>query len=235
MDLLFQEDAYLKECTATVLSVDEKGVRLDRTIFYPNGGGQPGDSGIMVLPNGDKLAIVDTLKGDGHLDVVHVMAEDSALSAEGDQVTVTLDWERRHKHMRFHTCMHVLCSLIEGDVTGGNLSDQKARLDFNLPDGVPDKEELNAKLAAIVAADKPTKTIWINDEEMAAQPELVRTMSVKPPSGAGRVRLLEIQDVDLQPCGGTHLKSTGEIGNIIIGKVENKGKMNRRFNLKFGD
>ncbi len=233
MKLLFQEDAYLKECTAEVMSVDEKGVRLDQTVFYPMGGGQPGDSGTMTLADGSEVAIVDTVKGDDHLDVVHVLADDALRPKVGDKVTVTLDWDRRYRHMRFHTAMHVLCSLIDGDVTGGNLTDQKARLDFNLPDGVPDKVELNEKLAAVVAANKSSKTIWITDEEMAKQPDLIRTMSVKPPSGAGRVRLLEIEDTDLQPCGGTHLKSTGEIGDIVVGKVENKGKMNRRFNLKF--
>ena len=206
---LFREDAYLKSCDAIVTAVDEKGIRLNRTVFYPTGGGQPGDVGRLRAADG------------------------TALPAPGTAVTAEIDWDRRHRLMRMHTCLHVLCAVVTGDVTGGQVSDGKGRLDFNLPDGGPDKDKITEELNRLVSEDHPTGTRWITDEEMAAQPELVRTLSVKPPMGHGRVRLLEIEGVDLQPCGGTHVARTGEIGAVECVKIENKGKMNRRFNLAF--
>lgn len=235
MKLLFEDDAYLKECSARVTRVNGQGVELDQTVFYATGGGQPGDSGKMVLGDGREIAIIEAKKGESFGDVVHILAEGGARPAVGDEVTVRLDWARRYTHMRFHTAMHVMCALIKGDVTGGNLSADKARLDFNLPDGPPDKGALNEALARVIAGNHPTSTKWITDEELDAKPDLVRTMSVRPPVGAGRVRLLNIEGIDLQPCGGTHLKSTGEIGAISVSKIENKGKMNRRFTLRFTD
>ena len=234
MELLFQDDAYLTSCEAMVTSVDGPLVRLDRTMFYPTGGGQPGDHGTFQV--GDVVyEIIDTRKGDSHLDVVHVLAEGAAVPAVGDKGQLVLDWDRRHKHMRMHTAMHIVCSLIDGDVTGGQVGIDKSRLDFNLPES-PDKVELTERLNAVIAAGHDTRTIWITDEEMDTKPDLVRTMSVKPPRGAGRVRLLEIGDgVDLQPCGGTHVKNTAEIGALVISKIENKGKQNRRINIKFAD
>ena len=157
------------------------------------------------------------------------------LPAPGDSVTAEIDWERRYRLMRMHTCMHVLCSLIKGEVTGGQVGDGKGRLDFNLPNTQLDREALTKALQRIVAEDHPVRERWITDEELAQNPQLVRTMSVKPPTGSGRVRLLEIEGVDLQPCGGTHLRSTGEIGRVEVGKIENKGKQNRRVNLVFPD
>lgn len=233
MTLLFRDDAYLKAVDAEVTSVEGNAVRLSETIFYPTGGGQPGDSGTMTMADGTNIIITEARKGESLDDVVHYLAEGSAAPSVGDKVTLTLDWDRRYKHMRFHTAMHVMCSLIEGDVTGGNMTDQKARLDFNLPDGFPEKEVLNEKLAAAVNGNHPVGTRWITDEELDAQPDLVRTMSVQPPRGSGKIRLLEIEDVDLQPCGGTHLAATGEIGDVFVSKIENKGKMNRRFTLRF--
>ena len=158
-------------------------------------------------------------------------APGSALPAPGTKVTAEIDWARRHRHMRMHSCLHLLCALVKGDVTGGAVGDGKGRLDFNLPDGAPDKDWLTAELNRLVAADHAVVPRWIEDAEMAANPGLVRTMSVKPPSGAGRVRLLDIAGVDLQPCGGTHVRRTGEIGRVEVGKIENKGKMNRRINI----
>ena len=233
MDLLFRDDAYLKSCDAEVVSAGPEGIRLDRTIFYPEGGGQPGDSGVLRLADGRELRIADTRKGDDHNDTLLIPTEGEALPEVGGKVTAELDWERRYRHMRMHTCLHLLCSLVEGDVTGGQVGAEKSRLDFNLPDGSPDKAWLTEELNRLVREDHAVTPVWITDEELAAQPELVRTMSVKPPSGAGRVRLLKIAGIDLQPCGGTHVARTGEIGPVEVGKIENKGKQNRRINLRF--
>ena len=233
MELLFRDDAYLKSCSAEVISADDEGIHLDRTVFYPEGGGQPGDIGWLDLESGESIEIVDTRKsgpGDG---VIHIPAEGTVTPSAGTKVTARIDWDRRHRLMRMHTCLHLLCAVVEGDVTGGQIGDGKGRLDFNLPDGSPDKEALAQALNKLIEEDHPAAPRWIEDAELAAQPELVRTLSVKPPSGSGRVRLLEIKGVDLQPCGGTHVKSTGEIGPIEVGKIENKGKQNRRINLRF--
>ncbi|HVI89448.1 MAG TPA: alanyl-tRNA editing protein [Dongiaceae bacterium] len=235
MELLFRDDAYLQECTATVTAADESGIRLDRTVFYPTGGGQPGDTGRLILADGRVIEIVDSLKGATMNEVRHMPAASTELPAVGTAVTACIDWDRRHRLMRMHTCLHLLCSLIKGDVTGGQVSDGKGRLDFNLPEMALDKEQLTADLNKLVAADHVVQARWISDEEMAAKPDLVRTMSVKPPSGQGKVRLLEIVDVDLQPCGGTHVARTGEIGRVEIAKIENKGKMNRRVNITLLD
>lgn len=236
---LFRQDAYLKECDATVVALTERGIILDRTVFYPTGGGQPGDSGELRLADGRAIAIADTLKGDGS-GIVHVPAPGQPPLGEfglatGDKVTAVLDWERRHRHMRMHTCMHLLCSIVSGDVTGGQIGDGKARLDFNIPGDALDKDHLTAELNRLVKEDHPAVPRWISDEEMASRPELVRTMSVKPPSGQGKVRLLDIEGVDLQPCGGTHVSRTGEIGLVEVAKIENKGKQNRRVNLRFAE
>ncbi len=235
MELIFRDDAYQRSCEAVVVSADETGIRLDRTVFYPMGGGQPGDSGILRLAEGGSLRIVDARKGESLDDVLHIPEEGSALPAPGTAVTAEIDWDRRHRLMRMHTCMHVLCSLIEGDVTGGQVGETKSRLDFNLPDTQLDKEALTAALNRIIEEDHPVQPRWITDEELAANPQLVRTMSVKPPMGHGKVRLLEIEGVDLQPCGGTHVRRTGEIGPVAIGKIENKGRQNRRVNILFAE
>ena len=235
MELIFRDDAYQKSCEATVTAVDEAGIRLDRTVFYPTGGGQPGDVGILRFEGGGTLRIVEARKGADHEDVVHVPEDGAALPAPGAKVTAEIDWERRHRMMRIHSCMHVLCSIIVGDVTGGQVGDGKGRLDFNLPDTQLDKEAITAELNRIVSEDHPLTSRWITEDELAATPELVRTMSVKPPMGAGRVRLMEIEGVDLQPCGGTHVRRTGEIGRVKVAKIENKGRQNRRINIVFAD
>jgi len=229
MELLFRQDAYLKSCEATVLSVDDKGIRLDRTVFYPMGGGQPGDVGSLALPDGGVVEIVDAVKGASHEDVVHVPKPGSPVVAPGTKVRAEIDWERRHRLMRMHTCLHLLSAVIKGDVTGGQVSDGKGRLDFNLPDQSLDKEMIAREINRLITEDHPVSPRWITDAELATQPELVRTMSVKPPMGTGKVRLLAIEGVDLQPCGGTHVARTGEIGAIEVTKIENKGKMNGRF------
>ena len=226
--LLFADDAYLKSCSATVAAVTEQGLILDQTVFYPLGGGQPGDSGQLETADGRKAMIIDTRKGDGGA-VVHIT--DSAHDLQvGDAVTAVLDWERRYLHMRMHTGLHLLGSLIPFGVTGGNISAAKSRLDFDTASKI-DKEQVQLALNELIAHDHELRTRWITDAELDAQPELVRTLSVQPPRGAGRVRLLEIVDVDLQPCGGTHVRRSGEVGAMRIGKVENKGRHNRRINV----
>ena len=224
---LFRQDAYLKEAQATVTALDERGVRLDRSIFYPTGGGQPGDTGVLRWDGGE-AKVVDSVKADGG-DVLHVLAPDAPRPALGATVHSALDWERRYSHMRMHTAMHVMSSLIKGNVTGGQVGADKSRLDFNLEGEVPSKEWVTEEINKLIALDRPVTPQWITDEELAARPELVKTMSVRPPVGAGRVRLLSIEGIDLQACGGTHVARTGEIGRVECTKIENKGKMNRRF------
>jgi len=231
-DALFNDDAYLTRCSATVTAAGEAGVEIDRTVFYPEGGGQPGDSGQLILADGTALTVATTQKGAAAGQILHVLAEGTAAPAVGSQVTAEIDWARRHRHMRMHTCLHLLCALVEGDVTGGQIGDGKGRLDFNLPDGPPDKAWLEGELNRLIAEDRPATASAISDAELAAKPDLVRTMSVKPPSGSGTVRLMSIEGIDLQPCGGTHVRRTGEIGRIEVGKIENKGKQNRRINLR---
>ena len=235
MDLLFREDPYLKHCDATVVSAEPGAIRLDRTVFYPTGGGQPGDTGVLRTRTGEEIEIIEARKGVDHDDVVHVPADGAQLPTVGTELSAEIDWERRHRLMRMHSCLHLLCSVITGDVTGGQISDGKGRLDFNLPDTRLDKEEISAELNRLVEADHLVQPRWVTDEELAANPQLVRTMSVKPPSGSGRVRLLEIESVDLQPCGGTHVARTGEIGRVMVTKIENKGRQNRRVNIAFND
>ena len=233
---LFRGDAYLRTCDATVLRAGPEEIVLDRTVFYPLGGGQPGDTGTLTLPGGGETAIADTRKDRATGEHRHIPADGAALPAAGDRVACTIDWERRYRHMRVHTAMHLMCAAIDGDVTGGQVGDGKGRLDFDLPDTSLDKTAIEAALNELIAADLPVGAEWIADAELAARPDLVRTLSVKPPMGAGTVRLLRIGDaantVDLQPCGGTHVARTGEIGPVAIGKIENKGRRNRRVNLR---
>ncbi|GJL86342.1 MAG: serine-tRNA(Ala) deacylase AlaX [Minwuia thermotolerans] len=233
-DALFRDDAYLKSCGATVLAVTERGgVVLDRTIFYPTGGGQPGDSGTMRCADGSSIRIATTVKGETPDEIVHVPAEGEALPAAGSAVTLELDWDRRHAHMRMHTCLHLLSAVLTYPVTGGQVGAEKSRLDFDIPEAVLDKEEITARLNELVARDAPVGMRWITDAELAAQPDLVKTMSVQPPTGAGHVRLIEVEGMDLQPCGGTHVARTGEIGAVEVRKIEKKGRQNRRVSIQF--
>ncbi|MBC8269993.1 MAG: alanyl-tRNA editing protein [Rhodospirillaceae bacterium] len=230
---LFRDDGYLKECEATVSAVHEGGIELDRTVFYYTSGGQPGDTGTLTNAGGLSVDIIDTRKDRDSGAYLHVPAEGSAVFSVGDKVTAAIDWQRRHRHMRMHTCMHLLCSVIDGGVTGGSIGDGKGRIDFDLPVLDLDKEAIAAEINQRIEENLPVTSSWISDEEMASNMDMVRTMSVKPPSGQGRVRLINVEGVDLQPCGGTHVKATGEIGPIRVGKIENKGKHNRRVNLHF--
>ena len=229
---LFRSDSYLRECDATVADVGDDGVVLDRSVFYPLGGGQPGDTGKLTWDGGE-AAVIDTRYGEDGA-IVHMLEQGAPVPAIGTAVHGTLDWDRRYRHMRMHTAMHLLGAVLQYGVTGGNISAEKSRLDFDMEDTV-DKEAVGAALAKLVAEDHPVSCRWITEEELDAQPDLVRTMSVQPPRGKGSIRLLEVAGVDLQPCGGTHLKSTGEVGAVRIGKVEKKGKRNRRVNIHLDD
>ena len=228
---IFRDDAYAQSCTANVLEADERGVILDRTVFYSEGGGQPGDTGTITTADGSSVRVVGTYKDRDGRGILHVLAEGENPLTAGTEVTAEIDWDRRYKHMRMHSCLHLLCSLVDGGVTGGSISVEKSRLDFDLKDVTLDKEELTAGLNRLVEENHSLSASWINDEEMEAQQDLVRTMSVKPPSGTGKVRLMHVEGVDLQPCGGTHVKASGEIGQVRVSKIENKGKHNRRVNI----
>ncbi len=229
---LFRDDSYLRSCSATVTRVDQGAIYVDQTVFYPLGGGQPGDTG-SISWDGGSAKIAGTRYGDGG-DIAHMVEEAAALPPAGASVELTLDWERRYRHMRMHTAMHLLGSILKYDVTGGNISSEKSRLDFNMEDTV-DKEAVARALTDLVRANHAVSCRWISEAELDANPQLVRTMSVQPPRGKGTIRLLEIQNVDLQPCGGTHVNATSEVGRVRIGKVEKKGRQNRRVNIHLDD
>jgi misacylated tRNA(Ala) deacylase len=233
-ELLFRTDAYLRECDATVLSSGPEGVLLNRSVFYPQGGGQPGDTGWLRWAGRD-MPVANAIKGSDGAEVLHLPAEGAPLPPPGTDVTVVLDWERRHRLMRMHTALHLLCSLISGaGVTGGQIGVERSRLDFDLAEP-PTKEYLTEWLNTLVKADHPVTESWITDAQLDANPSLVRTLSVKPPRGSGQIRLVRIgteeHPIDLQPCGGTHVRRTGEISGVTVTKLENKGKQNRRVYL----
>ncbi len=233
---LFRDDAYLTACDATVLGINDRGgIVLDRTVFYAAGGGQPGDSGALRLSGGQEIPIATTVKGDNPGEIVHVPATLDVLARPSNTVEAAIDWDRRHRLMRIHTCLHLLSVAVPHPVTGGQISDEYGRLDFDVRDATLDKEELTGRINDMIAADHPVSTEWITDEELAARPEMVKTMKVKPPVGTGRVRLVRIGDIDLQPCGGTHVRSTGEIGPVIVTKIESKGAQNRRIRVAFAE
>ncbi len=228
---LFRLDSYLSSCDALVVSADSTGIELDRTVFYATGGGQPGDQGILRLKGGGEIDITGCQKDRESGQHIHIPTEGAALPAVGARVIAEINWERRHKLMRMHSCLHLLCAIVDGGVTGGQVGEERSRLDFDLEDTSLDKEALTVKLNHLIIDNHSVKISSISDAELAANPHLVRTMSVQPPTGAGAVRLISIGSVDLQPCGGTHVKTTGEIGPVRIGKIENKGKHNRRINV----
>lgn len=233
-DELFRRDGYLKECSAVVVAVHDGVIVTDQTVFYPEGGGQPGDTGSIMDADGREFVVTDTQKDAETGEQQHRVAADVDLPAVGETVTLKLDWERRYRLMRMHSCMHMLCAAIPAPVTGGSIQDGRGRLDFDLPDPV-DKEEVTVRLNALVAQDSSMQMQWISAEELSRKPELVRTMSVKPPTGSGQVRIVEFEGIDLQPCGGTHVASTGEIGRIRVRKIEKKGRQNRRVIVVFDD
>jgi misacylated tRNA(Ala) deacylase len=227
----FYDDAYLKTCEARILRIDERGILLDRTVFYPLGGGQPADAGVLATDDGREVQVTDTRKGEGG-EILHIGNVLGSLRP-GDRVRATIDWDRRHHHMRMHTCLHVLSAVIPAGVTGGSVRYDSGRLDFDLPDQLLDRAQIEERLNALIAGAHAVAPRWVTDEELAARPDLVKTMSVKPPMGTGRVRLLEIAGVDLQACGGTHVANTAEIGRVLVTKVENKGAHNRRVTVAF--
>jgi len=229
--MLFIEDSYLKDFDATILNIDSNKIILDRTAFYAKSGGQPGDIGKIIL-NGKEINIIDTVY-DNKQNILHVCENSNDLKID-EKIKGKIDWNIRYKHMRMHTALHLLCSLIPYDVTGGQISYEKSRLDFNADDKI-EKEEIENKINKLVEDDHEISYQWIKLEELDNQPDLVRTMSVKPPRTNNEIRLVKIGNVDLQPCGGTHVRRTKEIGSIRIGKIENKGKMNRRVNLSISD
>ncbi|MGZ5072184.1 MAG: alanyl-tRNA editing protein [Usitatibacter sp.] len=235
-DPLYREHPYSRETEATIVSIGDNGICLDRTVFYPRGGGQAGDAGELVRADGSAIAIVDTVKGEGAADILHVPApgQEAALAGvkPGDKVIARIDWDRRHRHMRFHTATHLLCAIVPHQTNGCSITAGYARLDFDMVEPL-DREHLERELDRLVAGEHDVRTIWITDEELDAQPDLVRTMSVKPPRGVGKVRLLEIQGVDLQPCGGTHVANTREIGALRVAKIEKKSARTRRVVLEF--
>ena len=228
---LFRADSYLNSCEALVVSADERGIELDRTVFYSMGGGQPGDQGILRFPNGTEIQVADCVKDRETGRHLHITQEAVTLPVPGDNVTAILNWDRRHRLMKMHSCLHLLCSLIDGGVTGGQVGEWKSRLDFDLPDTSLDKEQLTIDLNRLISEDHQVTCSAITSEELIANPKLVRTMSVQPPMDRGSIRVISISGVDLQPCGGTHVKTTAEIGRVRIGKIENKGKHNRRINV----
>lgn len=234
-ELVFREDTYAKECEARVIDVNERGgIILDRTIFYATSGGQPGDCGELEIA-GRGICPIATTVYDTEKRIVHVAPEGSTLPQPGDTVICRLNWDIRYAHMRMHTALHLLCALLKFPVTGGQIGAERGRLDFDAPDAGDafDKEQITFELNLLIQAHSDVKASWITDEELAANPGLVRTMSVKPPMGTGKIRLIEIEACDLQPCGGTHVANTLEIGEVYIPKIEKKGRQNRRVRLAF--
>ena len=238
-ELIFRDLPYLKSTPAHVMQVtDEGGIVLDRTIFYPTGGGQPGDCGTLHWGDGQKMDVASAIKGQGE-SVILVPAEPRPLPPVGQEVEQRLDWTRRNLHMRMHTALHLLSVAIPHAVTGGSIGSARSRLDFDMPEAPEDKAVLEEMLNFWVNMDAPVSDRWISEDELDANPGLVKTLTVKPPRGAGRVRLVQIGEkpdiIDLQPCGGTHVASTKEIGTIRLGKVEKKGRQNRRVYITLED
>ncbi len=232
-DCLFRDDAYLRECDAGVTAVTaDGGIVLDRTVFYAASGGQPADTGALTLASGETLRITGAVFCDPQKsEIAHLPAPGAAMPTVGDTVRAAIDWEPRHARMRMHTALHLLSAVLPYPVTGGAVGETESRLDFDIPEAGLDKAAITERLTAMIAADAPVTSRWISDEQLQANPGLVKTMSVKPPMGTGRVRLIEIEGYDLQPCGGTHVRRTGEIGAVQVTQIEKKGKQNRRVRL----
>ncbi len=232
-DCLFRDDSYLKSCEARVLAINEQGgIVLDRTVFYATSGGQPGDTGTIATAVGIMVPIVTAIYTDAaKSEIAHVPAPGAPTLKIGDQVTAAIDWDKRYARMRMHTALHLLSAVLPYAVTGGSVGETESRLDFDIPESGLDKDDITAKVNAMIAGNASVASRWISDVELEANPGLVKTMSVKPPMGAGRVRLIEIEGLDLQPCGGTHVKSVGEIGAVRVTQIEKKGKQNRRVRL----
>lgn len=233
-ELIFRDEPYSRSCEATVSAIGEDGIELDRTVFYPTGGGQPGDSGRLVFDGGE-IPLADTVKGQGPASVLHIpqAGADTAALIVGARVSAEIDWPRRYRLMRMHTGLHLLSAILPYPVTGGAVGDGKGRLDLDIPEAILDKEAITAELGRLIASNHAVSDEWIDAEQLAAKPELVKTLSVKPPMASGRVRLIRIENLDLQACGGTHVANTGEIGAVLVRKIEKKGRLNRRVSLTF--
>ncbi len=227
---VFERDAYAQLCDAIVVACDGDGVILDRTVFYPLGGGQPGDRGELVLADGTRVAVVDTVKGDEGA-IVHRVEGDASVLPPGARVTAAIDWPRRYTHMRYHTCLHLLCAVVAAPVTGGRMGADKAHLDFDIDMDRLDAADIEVRLNALIARDDGVEPTDIDEAELDANPGLVKTMSVQPPRGQGTVRTIRIPGVDLQPCGGTHLRRTGEIGRARVTRIRSEGKRNKRVTI----
>jgi misacylated tRNA(Ala) deacylase len=235
-DCLFREDAYLKDCSATVLGGTEAGgIILDRTVFYATSGGQPADRGVLIAATGDPVLIEGaSYTGADKGEIAHLPQGTSGLRLKiGEPVHAVIDWDLRYARMRMHTALHLLSAALPYPVTGGSVGNADGRLDFDIPEAGLDKDEITSKLTKMIAANAEVRSFWITDDELAAKPALIKTMSVKPPMGTGRVRLIEIVGYDLQPCGGTHVHATGEIGDVRVTQIEKKGKQNRRVRIAF--
>ncbi|QND53234.1 alanyl-tRNA editing protein [Phyllobacterium sp. 628] len=236
--ILFRDESYLKEIEATVLAVNERGgILTDRTIFYATSGGQPGDTGMFVRADGSTIAIAATVTGETKEEIIHVPAPDQPVPAIGEKLLLRIDWDRRYKLMRMHAACHLLSVVCPFPITGASVAEDDSRVDFDLPDAGVTKEGVTEKLMELVNANHPIFTRWITDDELAANPGLIKSKNVRPPTGTGRIRLVCIgkdASIDSQPCGGTHVAMTGEVGEIHIGKIEKKGKENRRFRIRFG-
>lgn len=230
---LFRDFPYQRDCEARVVTADARGIVLDCTIFYPHGGGQPGDTGALMREDGTPVPIVDTLKGETRGEIVHVLPEGALTPRVGETVSLALDWDRRYAHMRMHTACHLLSAVLQYPVTGGSIRRDSARLDFDMPLSASDKEAIGAGVNALIDAGHDVASEWIDDDDFASRSDLVRTLAVAPPRGTGRVRLVRVENVDIQACGGTHVGNTREIGRIVVAKVENKGKQNRRVTIAF--
>jgi misacylated tRNA(Ala) deacylase len=232
-ECLFRDDSYLKECTARVVAVTEQGgIVLDRTVFYANSGGQPGDSGALSTADGKTVPIANAVYTDAaKSEIAHVAAAGAPALSVGDAVSVAIDWDRRHARMRMHTALHLLSAVLPYAVTGGSVGEAESRLDFDIPEAGLDKDAIAAKVNEMIASGAAVSDRWISDAELEANPGLVKTMSVKPPMGTGRVRLIEIAGLDLQPCGGTHVRNVAEIGPVRVTQIEKKGKQNRRVRI----
>ncbi|HWW32294.1 MAG TPA: alanyl-tRNA editing protein [Steroidobacteraceae bacterium] len=230
-ELLFRDDAYLRSASARVLSVGPRGIELDRTLFYPLGGGQAGDTGAMTRSGGERIPIADTRKGETPESVLHIAASGAVLPEPGETVGLEIDWPRRHRLMRLHTALHLMSCVVVAPVTGGNITPDKARLDFDIDLAALDAARIESETNRLIASGVATETAWITDAELDAQPELVKTMSVQPPRGMGRVRLLRIPGIDLQPCGGTHVANIAEIGAIRVVKIRSEGRHNKRVEI----
>jgi misacylated tRNA(Ala) deacylase len=232
-DCLFRDDSYLKDCQARVIAITEQGgIVLDRTVFYANSGGQPGDTGTLAMADGPRIAIENAVYTDAaKTEIAHVPAAGFPALKPGDTVTAAIDWDKRYARMRMHTALHLLSAVLPYAVTGGSVGESESRLDFDIPEAGLDKDAITARVNEMIASNATVSSRWISDAELEANPGLVKTMSVKPPTGTGRVRLIEIANLDLQPCGGTHVRETGEIGSVRVTQIEKKGKQNRRVRL----